>query len=301
MNKILILASLCFLSACQKNNFFDEKKIAVSGYVSNLSGIEIVVSKLLATEASYSLSNSQNIFFINGAKVTIYENEKKIVDLIFKENGIYVFNDTLTWKPTIGLKYKVKVLTSEGDVVESEEVIFPKAALISKISYKIDTLMEDESRIAATINMEIEKKQVDNNFYQLSYNPQSSKYKKFIGIDRDFSLDEDLEKKFPECPYLYVLNSNIFSDKCMEGNKYTQRKFFAGSSPDIVNSVKIDSFRLQLATISQSYYQFWDNLYRQGIVDTRFQEMPPSYTNIRNGIGCFYAKNESPRVFVVKP
>jgi hypothetical protein len=42
-------------------------------------------------------------------------------------------------------------------------------------------------------------------------------------------------------------------------------------------------------------------LAQQDLTDERFQEIPPSYTNIKNGIGVFYAINEGEKTFTIKP
>ena len=105
------------------------------------------------------------------------------------------------------------------------------------------------------------------------------------------------EKKANECGAI----NDFFTNECLIDNKlyaYSLLYSYWYSTKEIK---KIKKVIVSFDTVSESLHQYLTNFRNRGLVDTRFEDMPASYTNIKNGIGIFYAINEGKQIFVVQP
>ena len=302
-----IIFCILFFS-CKKTTFQENDTVYLVGNVSNFQGVEIALSKGLSPTKEYLYKDIPTTFYINNAKVDLYEEDTKIQSLISKGEGKYRNIDTL-WKPIVGKKYKIVADVPQYGIAESELVIFPEAAKLEKFSYILQPYFGNSgnptnaplARMVIDIKTDLTKTQ----FYELEHNSftvnAAKMYNSYFLSEENVELNE---KKAYECGRLFYNNKSdntAFTNDCLIDNKYYEYMLMIGSAKGVPNTTPIGKMEVKLNTISESYHKYRTNLFRQGDIDERFQEVPPSYTNIKNGIGIFYARNEGDKVFVVKP
>jgi hypothetical protein len=292
-----LLSSLFFFSCTNKLPFDETSTIALTGYVSSERGISILLSKALASNQEYYFDKTD--FFINNATVRFFEEGKELFLLNFDGKGEYSYKDTL-WKPEVGKKYKIQATIPDYGVVESELVLFPAAPNIEKFSYTVkrDTSSKDGAG-SLFFAFELEKQQVSSDFTQYYELVNTATANNSLLIADPLANPKLTEQEQTSCGYINYGTHTYFTNTCLKNNIFYTVLSLLGRD-EVGTRHLYNKLEMKVYTISEEQHKFANSFIIQD-VDTRFQEVPPSYTNIKNGIGCFYARNEGKQVFVVKP
>jgi hypothetical protein len=197
--------------------------------------------------------------------------------------------------------------------VESEWVIFPEKAAIENLNYSFQTyegnthnpLKAEQLNIEALIKNKIKDKSV---FYEMSFEALSDNNEK-LEINQVPGSNIYLnEKKVADCGLINVYGQSYssnddsalcFTDECLINDKLYHSCLMSGVGA-FIGYKRVVTLKIGLHTVSESYHLFLSNLNYQDKIDERFQEMPPSYTNILNGIGIFYARNQGDKKITIK-
>lgn len=305
-NKLNILFLFLAIISCSKNAFENAPSVAVIGEITN-NGVDVLLSKALSSSGKYEFSGDNSSFFVNDADVFLYEDDTKILTLSFIGRGLYSFQNSV-WRAKNGKKYKIIAIVPEYGTIESELVEFPENVQINNFSYLIqpnDSNNNPDKFPQVNIKMEVKPNQIiKSSFYEVAYNAERADGMKLYNL---FNLPTDNlelnEKKAADCGRLYGERSVFFTNDCLINNNFHDVVRMDGSNfliTDLINSAPVTKMNLKVSSISESYHKYLISNYRQDGLDERFQEIPPSYTNIKNGIGYFYAKNENKEVFTIK-
>ncbi len=304
MNKSIIFSFfiLSFFYSCDKDNAFDNgATVAISGSITKTNGINVYLSKALNSTDEYYYNRVDSIFLINDAKIALHDINGELVKLKFDGKGVYSYKDTL-WKPIENKEYKIVAEIPNYGKIESEWVLFPNKAVLIDISHKFKTITIETGQVFLSADMEILIDSADkSDYYQLEYKVFDENKQK---VESLFPLYSKLtEKESFDCGATYVYNGVIFTRNCLKSNIFYNLVGLKGYIPQGNNLIltDVDSMAVSLNTVSESYHKYRSNIARQDLIDERFQEIPPSYTNIKNGIGIFYAVNEGDKTFTIKP
>ncbi len=294
---LFLLSSFLFFSCNSKLPFDETNTVALTGYVSAEKGVSILLSKALPATQEYYFDKTD--FFINNATVRLFEERKELFLLHAKGNGDYGYSDTL-WKPTVGKKYSIQATIPDYGVVESTLVTFPPPPRIAKFSYTIkrDTSSKEGDGI---LSLDFEKKEVLGNTTQYYEITNTATLNNLLLISDPPTKNPNLtEQESMSCGHLYYGSYSYFTSNCLKNNIFYHILKLLGRDVAGIRHLynKLD---MRVYSISEEQHKFMAAQVAQDQTDERFQEIPPSYTNIKNGIGCFYARNEGKEVFVVKP
>ncbi len=289
---------------CGKENPFDNgSTVAVTGFFSQKAGAEIYLSKGLNASKTYYYKDVDSIFNINNASASLWDENKEVLKLYFVGNGKYTSKDT-NWIPQVNSKYKIVVSVPDYGIVESDFVIYPMEAKVDSLNYfKKEVLVGLSKKIqAADITLFMNPITKEEQFYEIEYNAvdslNSSLYELFI-LNNYNSKFTKVERS--NCGVSYTFESSIFPNSCLKDNKIYDLIGLEGVSfgKNIVSAF-VKQMNIKVHSVSNSRHKQRLNANTIADIDERFQEVPATYTNIKNGIGYFYAKNEGNKVFVVK-
>ena len=290
---------------CNKDNIPTKDSIAMLGFISNKKGVVVELSYAFNAykeedgKNTYNVGSFEFLFGINDANVIINDKKGNKLILKFIGNGKY-FLDTTDIKPISNEEYKIICESSHGNV-ESEWVIFPSDDKVDSFKYKIDSTFE-QGKLYKNVDITLSLAQSRNQNFVLSYEAEDENKLSLYNLFRLTEYNTKLnEKKGTECGRIYFSNSILFTKDCLQNDEFYEYLRLEGSNTSISNTKSVKRAIFSFSSVSQSYYNYIKNITAQEGIDIRFQEVPPSYTNIKNGIGIFYARNEGDKVFVVKP
>jgi hypothetical protein len=298
----LYLFVILMAASCNKTTIDPTKEtVAITAVLSKKNGIEVILSKALDPIKEYLVKDIPNTFLIKDANVALYE-DGNLVETLSYENDKYVSKNA-NWKATEGKKYKIVAKIIDYGTTESEDVIFPKEAFIQSIShttYTYDSPNYNPSNASAVkIVSEIKSNGVQKEYYKTSYKGFSKKGD-LVSNPYPVSTEENKElneKIANDCG----AKGGLFTNDCLLDNKFYDYILFYGYVTTSMKEVQLEKIEVSFDTVSESLHKYVTNYYNRDQVDTRFEDIPASYTNIKNGIGIFYAVNEGEKVFVVKP
>ena len=315
MKIYIALGSLLLVIACNPNNIDNpQNSVAITGYVGNKTGVNIQLSKALAPVGKYLYTEVAKIFYINDAKVSLYDEQQKVVDLKFVGDGKYSFNDTLVWKPTVGKNYKIVADIASYGIAESEFETFPKPAIIENVEHSTQLYtgvfssqnLENDLQQNIAILLKPDPNKIQ--YFEIQYEATAKKGAQVYNFQNDAQGNNYISpQKVTECGLVNDFDSFrniIFTTNCLINYRYYSNFLLAGTSVEKSNEksdlTSITKLVLKVNTVSEGFHKYLINTKIQYSVDERFQEVPPSYTNIKNGIGHFYARNEDGISYVIK-
>jgi hypothetical protein len=207
--------------------------------------------------------------YLDDAIVVLFENDELVDTLIHSGGGYYQLINEIV--PVVNHLYRLEVFHNDFENVKTTPVLFPeKANIIASSRTAVAHSNKD------IIKFSIEDNGAVSNFYEMEADSEidsimESAYISFGDIIPDVACG---------------LGLLIFPDYCFDGETFINEF-------EITNS-NVTKVVFTLYTVSESYYKNYQN--QQGATLDAFQQIfaEPSiyYSNVENGYGIFYARNE---------
>lgn len=279
MNKINILIILFFqlsLHSCDSSvtgniDFeYEGDRLTLNGFLSTDS-IKIYAGKTVGIVKSVSIQD----FIVPGIVVTVHDESGRQWPLTSKD-GIIFRAPTNFLVP--GNTYRVRAKASGYTSVETDQIDIP-------VPLTTTTLVQNGTRIwegneeAAIVTLAFDDPP-GKNFYTCHFLVQ--KGQKYLSAASDLSQNITNRRCY---------DGRTFNDLCFDGQRteieYEVRKNhqFTSNTP-----VLADSIVCYFGGVSEQFYQHWENYPKNdGFIDG-LQELPITYTNVKNGFGVVYGR-----------
>jgi hypothetical protein len=259
-----------------------EKRIVINSFFNNEEYFHVNIS---STQLS---TDGDTVYFIDNARVLLYNNNVFLDTLLFETNGNYVSNKVL---PEINMPYQLKVEVPGYTTATSDFAQIPVAVK----DFSVDTFSHPVNVAGTkTWRLRIKFKDIENvdNYYlfymiwsgtQYEYDPDSNI------VDSVKSL---LSYRWVQAPGIIIPYTGklLFSDELSEGDTIEKNLYFTQNrgGPGLGQFNNLRAYFI-LYTISEEYYRYGKSSVDQNFsIDySMFVEPVPVFTNINNGIGIF--------------
>jgi hypothetical protein len=281
MKKILFLLVInVLIGSCSKELTYDPpfegERLVVNGYILK-NEILLKITHSVKPVRDYSIDEN---LAVNGAIVTLFENDVAIGTLNEDGNGYYSLQFEDDARPTAGYRYKIKAYQNKFGEVSSESVVFPEQPDINILSFEeagvhnhaysglLSVQIPDLSTSQAYLSISAVN-DMGNTLYIYRY-PRS-----------------DANIYFENCE-AFVGHTLIYSNSC--GLSNTIMKFIVPLQSHL-NSPLYDSVTINIGLSSKEIYTYAKSYNDLSGLLYGFSEPPILYTNIIEGYGLFYAMN----------
>lgn len=286
-----ILIAGIMISSCEKILDVDlpdsDRRIVINSIFNTDSVFEVNLSKSL-----HVLDNNQ-MLFLPGASMKLYENDVFIDSLIYIENGNYTTDDFF---PSAGKKYRLEVDYLGLNHASAENSIPDDIEILS-----VDTMSvkrNDENKIKCTLKF---KDPSGSNYYVLK-------------AYRYFRYDNyELGTTDSSFSYIYIdsddpvidtdgglMGEIIFTDELFNDKEYNLYLYI--SEWDVCNyDMSSDSAYVyfQLRSVSPEYFYYTKSLNQYyNTHGNPFSEPVQVYSNVKNGFGIFAGFSNSTRMMI---
>lgn len=251
----------------------DTPKLVVYGYLSNVDGLAIKISKSLDAKQDNSAIGEN---FVSGCSVVLNQLcTRDLIPIPEVTNGEYK-NEFIELKPNC--EYQLIVKHPDYTTAISE-VLTTRNEFILKLK-KVSPLMEEyPSNVIKVFDFEVANDLTFSEYYLFSLLNTKNEYT----ADKTFS---DLEAG---CPVFYSLGKfgHIMNDNCLSDP-------MANISTAVVKGKEVKSFGnvLRVSRVSGQLYQYSANLEQPEGFFTGLELPKLHKSNIYNGLGLFYLKEE---------
>lgn len=336
---VIILFSILLFSGCRKVLEFDEKDIQsllVLNCVANpdstvtidltrsASALEELVVFPPVKDASITLNDGTNTYsdfeYITTYDSLINYDDSGSISYVKYENGYYINRQV---KFEINKEYTIEIKADGFDEIKATtEVPYPVS--VEKIdTFSVKTQQDSYTYIQEKAKIYFTDPVDQNNFYRLkgemaslnitvdSENGNTQTYPSYSQLDIDsddpvFGTDSD--------GGLFSSGSNntysTFNDQLFNGKSYSIEMIYATnySTDDIAddgstntsNSYTYQIFKIELLSLSESYYTYLNTLALQSSSESDpFSDPVLVYTNIENGTGIFGSWSTSDSYLVI--
>jgi biopolymer transport protein ExbD len=284
---ILAIAFFSLILSCKKEV---EVQLPESKY-------QIVMNCIMSEDSLFTVSvtRSKKLYVddnaninITNATVSIYENGVFVEDLKHIYDDVY---QSPTFKPTNGKEYKVVIKANGYTNAEATETLI-KQASISNVVYQENALIKQTDTLSK-ISFDIADPIGVKNYYELQvlyifkYEDPNSPTDSTRTVQPISVLIQDQELKENFTPDIdgntdYSTDNLQFSDKYIDGKNYKVNAFLY---PIFTYHLKLDSFIVNVKSVSKSYYDYKQSVLQQLYSDGPFSEPVRVYTNVKGGVG----------------
>ncbi len=293
---------IVLLASCEKSGIIGQYKpvLSVIGSISPHSGVQIQLNRTYAPEGDFYDKSTK--WAIENASIELWEEEKKVNTLLHQSNGIYKLPNT-SWKPTVGKSYFIKATASGFDPIESEKVILPTFKGNIKHTYKYNKTGSYINLGNPFLNIGFSF-QDDNTFNNNYYVTMSTTKNGIIdGVTNVLDVAPDIasHNQILACGIFRVgFTDFCFKNTCFQGQNYTHNFGIEVAHFDFKTNKQSEPDRvdIQVAQVSDAWYNYLHKIHLNDTNHWEYREPYISYTNIKGGIGIFYAKNE--QLFSIK-
>jgi len=266
---ICILLISCETEEEIKYNIFKyEKKLIVQGYISSDSKIVVKVGKSLPP-----LTNFTDTIDISVKEVRIKVIANDIPLFLLQEQGTGYFVSPDTFIANKHTKYQLEVTAEGFPSVISEPVYLPIMPQIDSVSI-------------LTIN---ELDNIQLKFYDYDINKNYYYFQRYIYHNGNKEIEDFFNGEKSSDPIFY--SSKIIYDNMFNGKNYEIRDLFPTFFTYNDDTVKADSIKVTLYTLSDELVKYLESLNEWDLTkDDMWQEIPVQiFSNIRGGYGIFYS------------
>ncbi len=278
----VFIPALIILSGCVKILNEDltskEKRLVLNAAVGSDSVFTVNLSHTFNIFADES---ANNLPFIDGATVKLYENGNFIVKLENTGNGYYRYDGFF---PVMGKEYTVTASYGGYKTIEAKTSIPQKVPIASFDTTTVTQSYDYGNQIIA--NIKYNDPPGVQNFYMLScYVKNKSPEGEYVWYKNDLWVSETSKLLFD--------NDNgdiLWSDKYSDGKEVTLDIGFAFWYPEGRNTTETDTLKyiFQFKSITKEFYTYLKSLnvyYETGGADDPFVEPVVIYSNVDNGYG----------------
>lgn len=302
--KLLRLLLICLvLYSCVKEIEYTstqpERKLVLNGLLELNQYISIRLSE------SHSIVDNDE-HWINGAKVTLYEDGQWVEQLTEQDSGRYV---STKYKARAGAIYAVRAEANGFESVYATDTM-PDHVAILEADFIRGLTSDEYGDPHLTYTLSFKDPLNQKNYYELlilnSQNKQDQgKY--LIKFQVDPAIPDPVLWKDSELDYRPI--TFVFSDQLMDGQNYQLRTTFYSNSfsgtfkQPIIPEAEWGQSYVVLRHTSWTYYQYrksWLRHYKNQQIKPEFEDpfyffkigLPqPMYSNVKGGYGVFAAWN----------
>jgi hypothetical protein len=291
---ILFIVACCFIS-CESVVTLDvpheESKLVVNSFFNPDSTFRISLH-----QSRFVLEEGRFFETVSGAKVMLFDGDKKLAELEETETGIY----EAIVKPEAGKEYTIQVSKEGFKTVTATERIPADSAKIIKYEASQEFYSESHREMMLSLSLWLDDPEgID--FYEIYGVEKSTVYTN----KGDTLVREDIIHFSSGDPIFtdYMYNSDFlyFDDTLFDGE--VRKITFSAALNEIYCSeecVQEDKITVYLRKVSESYFKYIDtNALQREIGDNPFAEPVIIYNNIENGFGIFAGYQTSELVLEV--
>ncbi len=290
MKKHCLLVCSLLLICCNKKGIYEPvnplpPRLAVVGHLDMQTGISVRVSKAVTGGDTVLFSTLR----VTQASVILTADDGQLWSVPHRGKGIYTL-DSAVIKPLAGKKYRLTVRNVPNfEEVNSMWVAMPLApAQVGAITFNTlrpganPNFKYGEGLIEFTDRIETR----DHYLIQLNGSVAAYPTRGFMGNIAITTVQP--------CEFA-IYGSTAFKDGCLRGTS-EGRLVLKGelrlNIPEISDkSLSPDSIHISFGTVSDGYFDYLSGFNQPTSWEKGFAEPRPSYTNIEDGIGVFYATN----------
>ncbi len=291
--KTLFFIFLCFIFLACENEInvslpYEGDKFVLFSELSPNKIIDIKIDRTYPATGKFDLDNS----YLNKTIVELYENNK-IVDTLKRTGISNIFSSKNNIKPQVGNSYFFKIKAQGFITAVSKMQTIPKPLEISYIGFS-------DEKVKSPLNVGTPTKLLIIRFKKLS---EQNQYLA-INIEGQYNgkvtSSNVIASKVPAefgdpcfydlASFLKVYNANCYNKDENEINFYIE--LIGGTQTPPYGNFKINNLKINIGVTDSFYYDFISNYSPPDGIFKAFQPVNPTITNVNNGFGGVFGKNE---------
>lgn len=289
---ILLLSTLVFVSCEDELNVtlpYDGNRFVLYSELSPNKIVDIKVERTYPPTGKFDLDNN----YLSKTKVELYE-ENKLIETLRRVGSSNIFRSASSFKPRIGRSYYFKVNAEGYAEAISKSQMIPNPIEIISVGFGSEKVISPLNKDIPTKLLKIKfKKTGQENLYigveiegqyngnRTSSNVVASKSPAEFGDPCIYDL----------ASFLKIYNSKCYNKEENEITFYIELK--GGTQTPPYEEKSINNLKIKLSTVDSFYYDFISNYNPPDGIFKAFQPINPTITNIENGFGAVFGKNEN--------
>jgi Domain of unknown function (DUF4249) len=272
-----------FLQSCKEVKLhitlpYEGKKLVVYANLSPDNAISLYLSGTFPPTGNIKIPPG-----LAGAQVSLFENDIFKSKLVYADSGNYVS----PIKPQVGSSYRFEISLDGYPAVSSASVEIPTK--VNSASFYLGNVIGSVPGPGEIRKFDVEWTDKDSrpNDYIVKIQGLYKSQLAAIYVDQAGKESEIQDG----CSFMTIESGYIFRDICFPLQTFKTSFGVAESGQIIEKTVKIDSYKVDIANISASYFEYLQNAEEPFGVYRAFTIPKTRYTNIKNGYGVVVASN----------